>query len=352
MVKKKKVSNFKKFIIVLVALLLLLGIVVGYAFYKKFYEPNVNYKAGEKNYLYIPTGSTLESLVNSIQQKNIIVDSESFEWVAKYFHLQDNIHPGKYLLKPKMGNLQLVRLLKSGKQTLVELVLKKFRLKKDLIHYVSSQLEADSLSLDSVFNDIEFLKQLGFTPDNSIAVIIPNTYEFYWNTNAKKFFEKMETEYKKFWTPDRLNKAADLGLTPIQVQTIASIVEEETNHNDEKPIIASVYLNRLNKKMELEADPTVKYAIGDFTIKRISLEMTRFISPYNTYQEKGLPPGPICTQSVSTIDAVLNPAQTKYLYFCARPDSSGYHAFAETYAEQKKNAKLYHVELNKRGIHL
>jgi UPF0755 protein len=351
MAKKRKASKIKKIIIAGIVLLLLLAIAAGYNFYNRFYLPNINYRAGEKNYLYVHTGGTFNDLVNNLKKNNIIIDTGSFAWVANYFHLQDNIHPGRYLLKPEMNNLQLVRLLKSGKQVPLELVLKKFRTKNDLVHFVSSQIEADSVSLDSVLDDTVFLRQYGFTPGNSIAVIIPNTYEFYWNTNAGKFFERIYVEYKKFWTDERVSEAADLGLTPIQVQTLASIIEEETNHNDEKPVIASVYLNRLNKKMNLEADPTVKYAIGDFSIKRISLEMTRFDSPYNTYKERGLPPGPICTPAVTTIDAVLHPAQTDYLYFCARPDSSGYHIFATTYSEQKKNARLYHIELNKRNIH-
>ena len=351
MAKKKKTSKAKKIIIAFSGVVILSVIGIGYNFYVKFYSSNIHYKEGEKNYLYVHTGSTFNDIVSDLQKKDIVIDTVSFIKVAQYLHFLDNIHPGKYLLKPGMNNVQLVRLLKSGKQVPVELVMKKFRTKKDLIHYVSFQLEADSLSLDSVFSDAGFLQQYNFTADNSIAVIIPNTYEFYWNTNAKKFFQKMAEEHKKFWNEERLREANDLGLTPVKVQTVASIVEEESNRNDEKPIIASVYLNRLNKKMNLEADPTVKYAIGDFSIKRISLEMTRYDSPYNTYVSPGLPPGPICTPSAITIDAVLKPAQTDYLFFCARPDGSGYHTFATTFAEQKKNAKLYHVELNKRGIH-
>ncbi len=348
---RKKNSKTKNIVLAIVALLLLLAVGTGYNFYEKFYAPNINYKKGIKNFLYIPTGSTLDGMVSILQKKNIVVNTESFEWVAKYLHLGDNIHSGKYLLKPEMDNLQLVRLLKSGRQTPVELVLKKFRTKGGLIHFVVSQIEADSISLDSVFNNSAFLQQYGFTPDNSIAVILPNTYELYWNTNAKRFFQKMDVAYKKFWNNDRMKEADDLGLTPIQVQILASIVEEETNRNEEKPVIASVYLNRLNKKMNLEADPTVKFAIGDFSIKRITLDMTQFVSPYNTYLSAGLPPGPICTPAVVTIDAVLNPVKSDYLYFCARPDESGYHDFATTFAQQKKNAKLYHIQLNKRDIH-
>ncbi|WP_282457309.1 endolytic transglycosylase MltG [Chitinophaga sedimenti] len=187
-------------------------------------------------------------------------------------------------------------------------------------------------------------------PNTAMAAVMPDTYEFYWNTSATKAFEKLADAYKDFWTPARREKAKALNLTAAQVVTLASIVDEETNATDEKPTIASVYYNRLQKGMLLQADPTVKFALQDFGLRRIRHGHTQFDSPYNTYQYKGLPPGPICTPSVKSIDAVLNMQQTDYIYFCARLDKPGYHAFAATYAEHLVNARKYQKRMNELGL--
>jgi len=241
--------------------------------------------------------------------------------------------------------------LRSGRQTPVKLVINKLRTKKDFIHYVSSNLEADSLVLQQMLNDNVYLSQFGLDSNTAMVAVMPDTYEFWWNTTADKAYRKFEKYYAKFWTAERKSKAQQLGLSPVEVTILASILEEETNYNKEKPLIASVYINRLKHGMKLQADPTAKYAYGDFTLRRITSALTSLASPYNTYFTAGLPPGPICTPSKKSIEAVLNAPATDYLYFCAKEDFSGAHRFAKTYQEHQKNAHLYQEALNNRGIH-
>jgi UPF0755 protein len=242
-----------------------------------------------------------------------------------------------------------VKLLRSGKQAPVDLVINKLRTKDDFVRKICTNLEADSVVLRSLMQDPVYLRQFGLDTNTVMCAVLPNTYEFYWNTGAEAVFKKLEKGREEFWTPERKEKAKALGLTPNEVTILGSIVEEESNKNDEKPLIASVYLNRYRKNMRLQADPTVKFALQDFGLKRIRENHTLFDSPYNTYRYFGLPPGPICTPSTKTLNAVLNTPETDYLYFCARSDFSGYHAFAATYAEHLVNARKYQAELNKRG---
>ena len=202
-----------------------------------------------------------------------------------------------------------------------------------------------------MLHDPVYLSQFGLDTNTAMCAVMPDTYEFWWNTSADKAYRKLAKYYKDYWTPERKQKAQARNLTPPEVITLASIVDEETNNNAEKPQIASVYLNRMKEGMRLQADPTVKFAVGDFTIKRITSAITGTPSPYNTYYTAGLPPGPICTPSRKSIEAVLNPAETNYLYFCAKEDFSGSHRFAATYAEHMKNASLYQRALNERNIH-
>ena len=248
-----------------------------------------------------------------------------------------------------MSNYDLVKLLRSGKQEPVKLVIIKFRLKEDLAGFVSEKLEADSATLITSLNDDVYLRSFDFNQQNAMSLFIPNTYEFYWNTSADQFFKRMKKEYDRFWSEQRREKAASLNLTPVQVISLASIVEEETNYEPEKSRIAGVYLNRIHDNMLLQADPTVKFALKDFSITRILNTHLSFVSPYNTYLNKGLPPGPICTPSVRTIDAVLNAEQNDYLYFCADPERPGTHVFAKTYHDHQLNAKKYQRWLSERG---
>jgi UPF0755 protein len=249
-----------------------------------------------------------------------------------------------------MTNRQLVTILRSGKQTPVRITFNNFRTLDQLASRVSAVIEADSASLMEAFFDRDFLERNQLTRYEVKAIFIPNTYELWWNTSATQFVERMRVEHERFWTDERRQKAKARGLTPIQVSILASIIEEETNKNTEKPLMASVYINRLRIGMPLQADPTVKYAMEDFGLRRILNVHTRYDSPFNTYEYRGLPPGPICSPSVITLDAVLNSPTTEYLFFCAKADFSGYHAFARTLAEHNRNAREYHAALNARRI--
>ncbi len=304
----------------------------------------------KKKYLFIKTGHTYEQVLQTIEDSSIVENVASFKRIAKWFHLSDNIHPGRYEIKEGMGNYTIVSLLKKGEQSVVKLVINKLRTKNDIIRKLSSQLEPDSAAWADLFSSQSFLAENGIDSYQIQSLVIPNTYEFYWNVTPQKVFAKLASHRNKFWNEERKGKAAKLNLTPAQVIIIASIVDEETNKNDEKPNIASVYINRFRIGMNLGADPTVKFAVGDFALKRILNVHTQTASPYNTYRVTGLPPGPICTPSQSSIDAVLNAADTKYLFFCAKEDFSGYHNFANNYNEHLANAKKYQSALNARNI--
>ncbi len=250
-----------------------------------------------------------------------------------------------------MSNYAIVRLLRSGRQTPVQLVIGKLRTKEDFVRAVSTHLEADSVALRKMLSDSAYLAKFGLDTATALCAVMPNTYEFYWNTAANKAFRKIEKGFAAFWTEARISEAKALNLTPAEAITLASIVAEESNRRDEQPMIASTYLNRLKKGMKLQADPTAKYAAGDFALRRITSAQTSIASPYNTYYVSGLPPGPICTPSARTIEAVLAAPKTDYLYFCAKEDFSGYHRFAASYDEHLKNAQLYQHALNARGVH-
>lgn len=334
----------KKKIGILAILLLVVGIYVA----QKYWSSNTAFEG--KKIIYIPTGSSYEQLLQIIKSSNTLKELSSFESMAQQLNLPNKIHPGKYEILQGTSNYNLVKMLRSGDQKPVQLVLKKFRTQTDVINKICSQLEADSTELKLLLNNNSYLASFGLDSLTSIGAFTPNTYEFYWNSNAKKVFEKLVKGYQNIWTPENLNKAKALKLTANQVMTVASIVDEETNASTEKGNVASVYLNRINNGMKLQADPTVKYAIGDFTIKRVLTKHLAYPSPYNTYYVAGLPPGPICTPLKESIMAVLNAPKTSYLYFCASPDKLGYHNFATTGTEHLANAKKFQEWLDKRGI--
>ncbi len=333
----------KKYILLII---LLLMIAVTYSF---FFSSNVNVQEGKK-YLYIRTGSNYEYLIQEIKDSQLIENISTFKLVASLFSLSQNIHPGRYELKNGMGNYSIIKMLKQGHQTPVNLVINKLRTKQDIIKKFSSQLEADKSQWEKLFLDSLFLAKNDIDSNQIQILILPNTYQVYWNTKPEKVMDKFITYKNKFWNETRINKAKNLNLTPNQVSIIASIVDEETNKNDEKPMVASVYINRYRKGMKLEADPTVKFAVGDFSLRRILNIHLKTASPYNTYLNTGLPPGPICTPSEKSIDAVLDAKETNYLFFCAKEDFSGYHNFASTYSEHLTNAKKFQNALNQRGI--
>lgn len=244
----------------------------------------------------------------------------------------------------------VIRMLRAGNQTPVKLTFNNVRTKEDLAGRISQQLMMDSTLLVNALNDPEKIKELGFDTYTLSALFIPNTYEIYWDTSIDNFLKRMRKEYDRFWNDERRSKAEKIGLSPIQVATLASIVEEEATYIDEYPIVAGLYLNRLKRGMRLEADPTVKFAVGDFTLRRILFRHLEVESPYNTYKNGGLPPGPIRIPSIQAIEGTLSPQQHNYLFMCAKDDLSGRHNFATTHAEHARNAARYQRALNERGI--
>jgi UPF0755 protein len=323
-------------------------------FYQIFFNPNIMV-AKPEGVLLIPEGADIHQVVDSLYEYQYLEDVVSFMFVSKIFGYQEAIKPGRYVFKKKEGqkgltNTEVVRILKSGAQSPVRLVFHNIRLKEDLVARICRPLTADPQELLQLLNDSAFVADLGFTPETVIAMFIPNTYEMYWNTDARKLIERMKREYDKFWTDERKQKAQALGLTPIQVATLASIVQAETAKEDEKPIVAGLYLNRLKIGMLLNSDPTVIFAARDFTIKRVLKRHLEIESPYNTYKYVGLPPGPINVPAPTSIDAVLNYQTHEYLYMCAHEDFTGYHRFAVTFRQHLENARRYQKALNEAGI--
>jgi UPF0755 protein len=340
--KKKKISVLVWMLIVFV----LAGI---FGLYKLFGSNTGKLTKGE--YLYVKTGSDYTALLETLKEGEYLNDLWSFNVIANRARYPNKVKAGKYRIVHGMSNFDIIRMLRSGRQEPVKLVINKVRTKQDLVNMISTNLEATKDSLNYLLTDSTFLAAYQLDTSTGMCLIIPDTYEFYWNTSAYKILQKMGKNYFAFWTDERKQLATAKGLSATQIATIASIVEEETNMNDDKGNIASVYINRLQKGIPLQADPTVKFAIRDFTIRRVTGEHLMFNSPYNTYMYVSLPPGPICTPSKKTIDAVLHAPDTKYLFFCAKPDFSGYSVFAATLAEHQKNAKAYQKALDEKGIH-
>lgn len=305
----------------------------------------------EQPYLHIPTGATFEQVLDSLRTGGFLNNEDGFIWLAdKMKYKRDDMRAGRFEITPGMTNRQLIQHLRAGKQAPVRVVLNIERLPENIAGKVARFIEADSLSLLQQFRDLETLGLVNCNPETIISLFIPNTYEMYWNTDAKGFMDRMARENKAFWSKNnRLDKAWDLRLTPQEVYTLASIVERETNVNSEKPTIAGVYLNRLKTGMLLQADPTSVFATRDFATRRVTEYHTTYDSPYNTYKYKGLPPGPISMASIASIDAVLNARNHDYLYFCAKPDDSGEHAFAQTYSGHLVNARRFQSWLKQRG---
>lgn len=348
--RRKKKSKWK-FVFLFVFFLLILSAAAAYYIYGAVFKANVWVPEGKPVAVFIPTGSTFEGVKTILYKKGLIIHRQSFEWVAEKKGYTEKIIPGKYMIKEGMNNNDLVNMLRSGIQSPVNVIFNNVRDVYQLAGRVGGQIEADSASIVEKLTDNLFLEQKGLKPETATTVFIPNTYEFYWNTNASQFVERMYNEYQKFWLGKRSTQAAELGLTPTEVVTLASIVEKETNLNAEKPIIAGLYLNRLNNKWLLQADPTLVFAYGDFKITRVLNIYKEIDSPYNTYKYAGLPPGPICIPSISSIDAVLNYEPNDYYFMCASDDLSGSHVFAKTAGQHSRNAKKYQEALDKRKIY-
>lgn len=344
---------FKKVIVSVLLIGLLIGAYVGYNMYTRIYQPNVTLAKGKTAYFYIKTGSNFSDVSNGLYEGGYIKNRTSFEWVSeKKSNFKTNIKPGRYLLKDGMSNNELVDLLRSGKQEPVKMSFDHIRTIKELAGKLSKNIEADSLSTYELLTDSEFINKYGFNSNTILSLFIPNTYEFYWNTSSEELVKRMATEYKNFWNDERKAKAQKMNLTQSEVSTLASIVQaEQSMRVDERPRVAGLYVNRLKKGMLLQSDPTVIYAVGDFEIRRVTGRHLAIESPYNTYKRVGLPPGPIVLPSIKSLDAVLNYEKHNYIYMCAKEDLSGYHNFAVNYDEHMANARRYQKELNRRNIH-
>ena len=350
--KFKKKSGFSKFLLSFLFLAIIGGAGMVYELYSRVYQPNVVFPENTKEkYIYIPTDADFLTVVKVLSENGLLVNSNSFEWLAKQKKYTTNIKAGRYKIDRALNNNELVNLLRSGKQTPIKVTFNNLRTKEQLAGRIANQIEADSFSILSYITDTIFQQKLGLNNNNIACLFIPNTYEFYWNTSAEQFVNRMLKEYKSFWDTTRKAKADKIKLNYYEVATLASIVEKEQNiKRDERPEIAGLYLNRIKKKMKLESDPTLIFALGNFTIKRVLNKDKKVDSPFNTYKHRGLPPGPICIPSINSIDAVLNASDHKYIFMCAKEDFSGYHNFAKTYAKHLINARKYQKALNKRKI--
>jgi UPF0755 protein len=307
---------------------------------------------GAAVYLYIPTGATMEQVLDSLRKMQVLKMESRFITAAKGKKYANNIYPGRYKLTNGMSNAALLNKLTRALQDPVRMTLSgNIRSNERLAVLLSRYVEADSAKILLILNDSAIAADYGFTPATIMGMFIPNTYEVYWNTAPEALLKRMKREYDNFWTDARKTKAETLNLSPQEVTVLASIVYEESLKNDEMPRIAGVYINRLKKKMTLDADPTLKFAAGDFTLRRVLDRHKLIDSPYNTYKYAGLPPGPICVPPPAVIDAVLNYERHDYLFFCARPDLSGYHNFAKTLSQHNQNARNYHQMLNKNRIY-
>jgi UPF0755 protein len=297
--------------------------------------------------LYIYTGkANRESVMATLSSGGYISHPAAFDWMAKQMGVWEKIKPGRYEIPYGSTLLSLLRKLNSGRQTPIKLILTKVRTKEELAGALGGLFECDSTDVIEYLENPDSARVFDLDTNNILCAVIPNTYQILWNTTPSRLMHRFYVEQEHFWTPERKAAAAGLGLTPVQAYILASIVEEETNKDGDKPLIASTYLNRLSKGMRLGADPTVKFAMRDFELKRIYEKYTRFESPYNTYLNNGLPPGPICTPSIKTLEATLKAPRTDYLYFVAKPDFSGYSNFAVDYAAHMVNAKAYQKALD------
>ncbi|MFK7900034.1 MAG: endolytic transglycosylase MltG [Cyclobacteriaceae bacterium] len=326
-----------------------LFIVFTFYFYQIFQADNFQIDKDDVAITVYPN-TTFSELRKDLLEKEILHDQISFSFISKILKYQENVKPGRYVIERDMNNWKAVRKLRAGNQDPLKLTFNNVRKKEDLAGKLAKNLMIDSLSILSLLADQEVLTKYGFNEQNILGMFIPNSYEMYWTVSGEQVLKKMHTEYNAFWTTARKNQAAKIGLSPKEVSTLASIVEAETAQNDERPRVAGVYINRLKRDMLLQADPTVKYAVGDFMLKRILFKHLKVDSPYNTYKYKGLPPGPINCPSVPSLKAVLNYEKHSYIYFCAREDFSGYHNFAKNGSEHNRNRDKYIKALNAAGI--
>jgi UPF0755 protein len=346
-----KISSTLKIVFAVVGVVIIISVIKAFDIYDKAFRPNVDLGNAEFTYFYIDKNDSLESVLNKLDSLEIIEEFDDFLWVVDKKAYGSKIYPGKYKITNQMTNNMLVNMLRSGNQEIVWFVLSgKIRSIEQIAEKASKSIVSSKSEIEDALTDPMLLDSLGFTSETIMGMFIPNSYQLYWYTTAEDFVFRMKKEYDKFWNSKREAAAKNLKLSKNEVITIASILSEETNKSKEMPTMAGVYINRLRIGMRLQSDPTIRFAHNNFEMRRVLKRHLTIDSPYNTYRNYGLTPGPICVPPIEAIDAVLDYETHDYLYFCAKEDFSGYHNFARTLAQHNKNAKKYHRALNKRNI--
>jgi len=317
--------------------------------WRMFFSP---LEAGEEGVeIYIGRDAVYEDVKDSLRKKGVVVNETAFDLLASRKKYMSSVKPGRYVITDNMSSNDIVNLLKSGTQTPLRITFNNTRTLADLSGRLGSQIASDSAEIHNALVDETNYRSEGFTRETIIAAFIPDTYEVYWTITPAGLIERMINEFRSFWNDERLEKAGELGLSPVEVSTLASIVDDEVLKEDEKPRIAGVYINRLRRNMPLQACPTIKFALNDFSIRRVLNEHLKVDSPYNTYVHTGLPPGPVRSASKQGINAVLNAEDHNYLYFVARHDFSGYHHFSTNLRDHINYANKYHIELDRLNIY-
>lgn len=324
----------------------------GYWAYMNLYKSNVNLEGKNYKYVYVPSNANYEELLNALYEENVIENHETFEWMAKKMDLDLNINPGRYRISDGMNNRQIILMLKKNKQEKVKLTFNsQIHNTEELIEYLDNKLELNSDVLEDYLTNDELLeKEYKLDPDNIFALFLPNVYEVSWVISKEDLFSQIKEYFDSVWNKDRVAQAKKIGYSIPQVMILASIVQSESGIASEQEKIAGVYINRLKKDMPLQADPTLKFANKNFDVQRVTNADKEIDSPYNTYRNKGLPPGPICLVYTSSIDAVLDYDIHNFIFFCAKPDFSGLSVFSSTYDQHLKHAEAYQNALDKRGI--
>jgi UPF0755 protein len=338
--------------VLIIGLVVFTVLLVSFSFYayQMLMTPNVLIDQRERVVL-IPTGSDFKDVQDILIEGKYVNDILSFSVLSKFMKYDQYVKPGRYLLEADMSNLEAIRHLRSGRQEPVDVTFNNVRLKPELAQKITANLEAEADKFLAMLEDSVIVSKYGFTTEDIMTMFLPNTYEMYWTTDKEELMDRMYKEYERFWDESRKRMAQELDMTPVEVSVLASIVDAETNKVDEAPTVAGLYLNRLQRNIALQADPTLVYAAQDFTIRRVLDKHKEIDSPYNTYKYTGLPPGPIRTPSIAALEAVLNYEDHNYLYMCAKEDFSGYHNFATNLRSHLANARRYQRALSEAGIY-
>lgn len=345
-----KSNNRLKLLKIVLGTCLFISLVICLSVYYVVWYPNVDkWEAGER-VIALKEDMELDRFVDYLSQEDIIINKSTFLWLASVKKFK-RAQAGKYKVSSGMGNNALINLIRQGSRFVVKVTFNNIRTKAELSQVLTKDLSLDSAQLHHFLHDGRYLYDYDLTPENVVSIFLPDTYEFYWSVSAEDLFLKIYKHYQAYWNEERLEKAGAIGLSAQEVSTLASIVEEETLRDEEMPRVAGLYINRLKKNMLLQADPTVKFAVNDFSLRRVLTVHTRVDSPYNTYRYKGLPPGPIRVPSIASIEAVLNYEKHDYLYMCAKADFSGVHSFAKTHHQHSVNARAYQNALNRKRIY-